>query len=215
MKRLLVICEGQCEEEFVNDNLAPHLREFGLWVYPALLKDDIGRRGGGSVSVDRVARHIRNEYWNFDFITTLLDFYGFERKAGRSRAEIETAILDGVRLLLIVGTDLGHVLPYVQMHEFEALLFSDTTKFEIHLDWTPKASESLDQIRRAFATPEHIDDSPHSAPSKRLAQVFPGYDREKLLYGPLIAQDIGIAAIRAQCPGFNAWLTRLEALGPD
>jgi len=94
MKRLLVICEGQCEAEFVKDNLVTHLVDFGAWVYPALLKRDMGQTGGGGVTVLRVARHIRNEYRRFDLITTLLDFYRFGGRAGRSKAQIEADILD-------------------------------------------------------------------------------------------------------------------------
>lgn len=37
---------------------------------------------------------------------------------------------------------------------------------------------------------------------------------DKVLHGSLIAKRIGLAAIRAKCPRFDAWVRRLEALAP-
>ena len=65
-------------------------------------------------------------------------------------------------------------------------------------------------IRGAFATPEHINNSPQTAPSKRILALVPHY--KKTVDGPLIAEDIGLDAIRAQCPHFNNWIERLLAL---
>ncbi|MEO1765387.1 MAG: DUF4276 family protein, partial [Cyanobacteria bacterium J06629_18] len=57
-------------------------------------------------------------------------------------------------------------------------------------------------------SPEHINDSPVTAPSKRILACCSGY--EKPLHGSLIAIDIGLDTIRKQCRHFNQWLTRLE-----
>jgi hypothetical protein len=35
---------------------------------------------------------------------------------------------------------------------------------------------------------------------------------DKTFHGPLLAMEIGLPAIRAACPRFDAWLTRLEHL---
>ena len=79
----------------------------------------------------------------------------------------------------------------------------------------PQVSEEIIQeltaIRKEFPTPEDINDDPNTEPSKRIEQIFADYD--KPTDGPLIAQEIGLAAIRAQCPRFNAWVARLESLG--
>ena len=65
-------------------------------------------------------------------------------------------------------------------------------------------------IRRQFATPEEIDDGPATAPSKRLTSLLPRYD--KRADGPLVAETIGIARIRAECPRFDGWLKKIESL---
>ena len=95
------------------------------------------------------------------------------------------------------------------MHEFEALLFSDPNRFAQGIgrgDLTAK----LQAIRQTFASPEDINDSAETAPSKRIESLFPGY--EKPLLGVVAALEIGLPTIRQQCPHFNEWLERLEAL---
>jgi len=100
------------------------------------------------------------------------------------------------------------------MHEFEALLFSDVEKFAWVLDgWNDAARMALSAIRREFPTPEDINNHPETAPSKRILKVFDGGEYSKTEHGPLIAEDIGIAAIRRECAQFDAWVASLEALG--
>ena len=62
-----------------------------------------------------------------------------------------------------------------------------------------------------FDTPEDINDSPTTAPSKRIKRLIPSY--RKRLDGPPLAAEIGLNGIRSECPRFDAWLHRLESLG--
>jgi hypothetical protein len=100
-------------------------------------------------------------------------------------------------------------LPFVVMHEFEALLFSDCEGFARGIA-RPELAASLQRERDQFADPEEIDDSPISAPSKRVARLMRSY--QKPLHGPLAALEIGLPRIRAACPHFARWLSGLEAL---
>ena len=102
-------------------------------------------------------------------------------------------------------------IPYVQMHEFEALLFSAPGQLASEVG-RPDLEQHFQAIRDAFATPEHIDDSPHTAPSKRIKQVFPRY--RKVQMGLRAAGVMGLHKIRKECPLFSAWLARLESLPP-
>ena len=99
--------------------------------------------------------------------------------------------------------DAGRFVPYVMMHEFEALLFSDCEGFARGID-RPEAAVSLQAIRDGFASPEEIDDSPETAPSKRVESLVSGY--QKPLMGALAALEIGLGAMRRECPHFGAWL---------
>ncbi len=112
---------------------------------------------------------------------------------------------------------LGHlsypkkIIPYVQRHEFEGLLFSDVSVFTGLIEAPDGSVRALQDIRSQFQTPEDINDNSDTAPSKRIKQVVPRY--YKNVDGPRLAMRIGLDAIRAECPRFNNWVTNLESLG--
>jgi hypothetical protein len=58
------------------------------------------------------------------------------------------------------------------------------------------------------ATPEHINNNPNTAPSKRILKIYPEYN--KVLDGYNIAKFIGIDKIRVECRHFDKWLSKLE-----
>ena len=62
-----------------------------------------------------------HEYHCCQCITTLVDFYGFQDQDGRTNVELEQAILQGLQQR-IPNLNPQRVRPYLQMHEFEALL---------------------------------------------------------------------------------------------
>jgi hypothetical protein len=213
MTRVCIVCEGQTEVHFIKTCVAPHLVGHGIDAYPILLQAPSGGDRGGNVTVERVAKLIRHQYGRCNRITTLVDFYGFRDRNGRSRAQLETAILEEVRGYFPLGFDDRFVMPYVQMHEFEGLLFSDIEQFQSVLDgWSVERRLQLDEIRRNFDSPEDINNSPETAPSKRLSAVFQGEYR-KTIHGPLIAEAIGMDQIRAQCAQFNDWIGRIQTWG--
>ena len=51
--------------------------------------------------------------------------------------------------------------------------------------------------------PEAINDDPKTAPSKRLADIFPTFSKGKTSDGLPISGKIGIPKIREQCQKFN------------
>ena len=103
----------------------------------------------------------------------------------------------------------GLVLPYVQVHEFEGLLFSHVDAFESVFPRSVPIAD-LRSIRLRFATPEDINDSKDTAPSRRIAKLFQDY--RKRLHGPMVAAAIGLERMRNECPRFDTWLRRLESL---
>lgn len=101
-------------------------------------------------------------------------------------------------------------IPFVQMYEFEALLFSNPTAFAESIG-KPELKQALLGISAEFATPEHINDSPQTAPSKRIEQLIRGYEKKPTM-GNLAAIGIGLASMRQQCKIFSQWLDCLENL---
>jgi hypothetical protein len=126
----------------------------------------------------------------------------------KKAAAVEVALSNDVSSEMGGNFDSNRFVPFVIMHEFEGLLFSDCTAFARGVG-LPNLEASLRTIRDQFTTPEEIDDSPIAAPSKRVEALIPGY--EKALFGVAAALEIGREKMREACPHFRSWLTTLEA----
>jgi len=219
MVKVTMWLEGDTEETFVNRVLRPHLQPLGI--NPLARK--LGKPGHytGIVEYERACADIVTTLKEdtVSFCTTMVDYYGMPdswpgREAARQKpfserpVTIEQAIWADISAALGEGFNSARFIPYVQMHEFEALMFSDPTVLAAHLE---SVEESVvRQIKDQFSSPEEIDDSPETAPSKRILQLDPSY--RKPYDGMLLAQKIGLAAIRAECSHFNEWVRKLEAL---
>ena len=228
MARLLVHVEGQTEETFVNELLGPYLTARGFDSIGARLlgnarlrSDRGGARSWQAVRKD-IIRHLRHDQACIS--TTMVDYYGMPCSGnnawpGRDRAAQlpldERAIAVEAALLTDIANEMGgefnsrRFVPFVVMHEFEALLFSDCAAFARAVG-QPRIEARLKEIRDQFGTPEDIDDSPQTAPSKRLEAIISGYT--KPLFGILAALEIGLEKIREACPHFRAWLGKLGDL---
>lgn len=227
MTRLLVHVEGQAEETFVNEVLRDHLLGKGYALVNARLIGNArqrSRRGGirpWSAVREDILGHLRQD--RGCIATTFVDFYALPASGGKAwpgraqanrlahdlkAAKIEEALLDDIVEDMGTGFDPRRFVPFVVMHEFEALLFSDCTAFARGIGRAHLAP-AFQTVRDQFETPEHINDSPLTAPSKRVAELVPGY--EKPLLGNLAILEIGLAPIRNACPHFNAWLTKLDS----
>ena len=144
-----------------------------------------------------------------EMITTMFDLYampsdtpGIDNNSINiyDKAEcIEKAITDNI------GNRFGNLLFNLVLHEFEGLLFSDVSAFESIADSETLAI--LHNIRASFETPEHINDAPETAPSKRIKKAIPEYS--KVSDGVDIAEQIGIDKISNECRHFEKWITKL------
>jgi len=224
--RLLNHVEGITEETFTNEVLAPHLLGAGYESVSARLVGNArlrsqrgGTRSWSEVKSD-IVRHLRSDQGAI--ATTMMDFYALPatgskawpgREQARSRpfdqraGTVEAALLADVAAEMGAGFDKQRFLPFVVMHEFEGLLFSDCDAFARGIG-KPRVATKLQEIRDDFSSPEEINDSPDTAPSKRIKLVVPEYN--KPLFGNVAALEIGLDKIREECPHFEEWLTELE-----
>lgn len=227
MPRLHIHVEGETEETFVNEALAPHLYSFGYLKISARLIGNARQRDrrGGIQAWTSVRKDILNHLAEDPgcLATTMVDYYALPQMGpgawpGRAAAAalpvhlkapaVENALHADISAALGAGFDGRRFIPYVMMHEFEGLLFSDCARFAQGIG-RPQLAPQLQAIRDAFLTPEEINDSPFTAPSKRVEALVAGYS--KPLMGTLAVLEIGLDAIRAECPHFRSWLERLEA----
>lgn len=220
MIRVHVICEGQTEEMFVNELLQPVFQAKGMLLVPAL----VGKPGhkGGNFKFERLQVDVKNRLLGdrTAYCTTFFDYYGLPQSfPGKDTQDpqadiaIKAAALQEAmtaELTRLIGDDaMRRFIPFVQMYEFEALLFSDPAAFARGID-REQLSKPLTEIAQQFTSPEHINNSPNTAPSKRIEALMADY--EKPLMGTLAALEVGLQQMRAKCQLFNNWVTRLENL---
>lgn len=216
MRRLIVICEGPTEQEFCNVVLAPHLLKFGVETVAPVVK----KSNGGIVPWTSLRPQIMNHLREKDAVVTMLvDYYGIkdhfkfpgwsESLAIADKTERIHFLIDRMKEDIPEG-ERYRFLPYVQLHEFEGLLFSDIAAFRVSFTDSEADFEAIEGAMSQFETPEDINNSPETAPSKRLINAIPGYN--KIVYGSILTELIGIEKIRNKCPLFNEWVTKLERL---
>jgi Domain of unknown function (DUF4276) len=219
---LFFVVEGETEEEFINTVLVEHLAHAGVMARVVKVgRNSSGR--GGMVSYARLRDHLklliaqRPNIW----YTTMVDVFRLPQEFPgmdlankhndpKDRAsQLEQSLLEDISAL----TGSRFFVPYVQLHEFEALLFTDPHTLDSHLTTLgsdSKLSELIAALEQ-YETPEHINNGPETAPSKRLEALY-GKAYRKTVFGPLVTQAIGLERLREACPRFGAWVTRLEEL---
>ena len=214
--RALVLVEGQTEERFVKDVLAPAFWSRGLYLSPTILvtkrvKDGPNFKGG----VTRFAR-FENDLRELlrsggAVVTTILDYYRLPadfpgmntRPNGTPRQRVE-------HVEQAIGAYFGsprNFVPFLALHEYEAWLFASPDALPGVMNDSAKQAD-IEAIRQSISTPEEINDDPEWAPSKRILKLFPSY--RKVAHGPMAAGRIGLERIRAECPHFDQWLVVLE-----
>lgn len=209
MIRLYVFCEGQTEEAFIKHVVAPHLIAHGIYSTIPILS------GGFWQTWARLIRTVLREHRGPEVrFTTLFDLYGLPRSfpAVAELMALEThARAEAVERTLATTFDDERLIPYVQLHEFEALVLAGLDDAGWIFD-APGDAKGLAALRAEIegVAPEEINDGATTAPSKRLEARIPGYD--KVLHGQMVTSHAGLSTLRDRCPRFAAWLTRLESL---
>lgn len=217
-KRALVLVEGQTEERFVKDVLAPSFWSRGLYLIPTLLVTKRVKQGpqfkGGITSYSKFRNDLERLLHGAGsaLVTTLLDYYGLPNDFPGMTSRPPSASIHRVqhveRAIMIDIGNPKNFLPFLALHEFEAWLFSRVDILPQVLTESEKCGQFA-AIRAMFASPEDINDNPDSAPSKRVESLFPAY--RKTIHGPAAIQRIGLERVRMECPHFNWWVSQLEA----
>jgi hypothetical protein len=233
MIRLKMIVEGLTEETFVRDILAEHLLPFQVYPYPRRVEtgrrriagaQEGGRRisRGGMTTYQKakgdILRWIKQEKDSPDvFVTTMFDLYAlpedfpeFDQAMSKPTPESRVQALEEA-----FRNDIGFArfVPYIQLHEFEALVLADPRKIAplFQRAESDRAIRHLMELAES-TPPEEINDGEQTAPSKRIIREIPEYAGAKSSVGPLIVQAIGREQVRSKCPHFDRWVSQLEAL---
>lgn len=214
MKRLIIICEGPTEQAFCNDVLHSYLLTKNI----ALEAPTIKHSNGGIVAWDTLKKQIvRHLNEGNSIVSLFVDYYRIRdsyRFPGWMESKSISNIYDRMHFLfeqmsLDIDENLrSRFIPYIQLHEFEGLLFSNIAVFQNNFTKQELDFQQLEDAISSVKTPEEINNGPATAPSERLKKAIKGYD--KVVYGACLASDIGLNTIREKCILFNEWIMKLE-----
>lgn len=220
--RLNFIVEGQTEETFVNQVLRPHLATFSVWCSARCVmtsrKRGIKHRGGITnyklprIDITTWMKEDRNPDARF---TTMFDLYALpEDFPGYDEARRLANSYERVKLLeCALSEDVSdhRFIPYIQLHEFEAILLSCPRELEVQFYDHGDEIQRLIEMASAFDSSELIDDGRDTAPLKRIVGEIPEYGSRKASAGPVVVEKIGLPRLRSKCKHFGEWIDRLEA----
>ena len=213
MRRIIIVVEGQTEQEFVSGCLAPYLlKTYGVLSVSARLIGKPGHKGGDirynrlRKDLDILLREPSVVVSMFvDFFKLGTDFPGLQGCLNQSTTANRISCIEHE---LATDVDAISFIPYVQQYEFEALLFSSENGFLKYLN--PKSCQALQEVSREFANPEDINNT--QPPSYRLLDIvkrYEGFQYNKVVYGNILALEIGIDAMLARCQRFASWVDQM------
>lgn len=224
MIRLYLTVEGQTEAAFAKRILEGHLANFQVYLWQPRFTGLHGRRGGripkggllgtfkhALADIRRWMKEDRSAEARFSMMVDLYslpkDFPGWSENSGKFSGAELAAVLEEA-LMAELGD--SRFVPYLQVHEFEALVLSEPDRLNtLYPAYRSKITKLTEECAR-FGTPEEINHGRQSHPKFRIHHIIPEYDEN--MDGPKLAGDIGLETLRARCPHFGAWLTRLENL---
>lgn len=221
MKRIHCIVEGPTEVSVFTSLLTPYIqKKTGAYIIFTSIK----YTDGGIVKFSKMFKEFKEHLKDKEkIVTTFFDYYGINRnhnfkyydeaKSGNLNKKEGVELLEkGMKESLAEkGYNVKNFVPYIQLHEFEALLFSSIEGFNFQFD-SPRVIKELEDVIKKHPNPEEINDSSTTAPSKRIIKIVEttGRDRyNKVVDGESIAMNIGIEKILEKCPRFNNWVSLL------
>jgi hypothetical protein len=225
--QVIFYVEGPAERLFVKEMIGPHLNDLGvIWHKPILVANSVRKdrtaRGGvrkyGPIRKD--LQRLFAQYRKADFIfTTLLDYYGLPHDFPLMNTPFAAGTTPLARVKAIEEAwkdDLAddRFLPYLLLHEYETLILAKPESLLAAYPGMHQAIADLGRDIAGFQNPEDINDSPVTAPSKRILRAFAahGTHYDKVTGGALAVLETGLDAIRQRCPKFDCWLRILESL---
>lgn len=226
MADVYVVVEGYGEHGFLRECVAPYLGARGVFLHPALVGKP-GHKGGvrpwpavrkdiaNFLKMNRKGRPVHVSMM-FDYFRLPMDWPG--RAGAAAKAPLERAAFVEQQVAADIAAHLGNAvdpdrfIPYIQVHELEALVLADPSILAAEFLGQDEAVRALAESIRGMA-PEEINDGPMTAPSKRISAHLPEYDRRKAQAVVNVLAVAGLPLLRQRCPHFDQWVARLEATG--
>ncbi len=216
MKRIIMICEGPTEQAFAKTNLLVPFINRNIYLQTPLIKTSRGGIVKWQRLKDQIETHLKAE--QEAYVTTFIDYYGIYTKCqfpGWDAAHMiadKSNRMDSLEHSMLQSLEPQYhyrFIPYLQLHEFEGLLFNDIHVIKSLIP--PDDLVGIAELEKTFSdypNPEMINNNKNTSPSHRLERIIRGYN--KIVYGDIISETIGLKRIREKSPRFNNWIARLE-----
>ena len=220
MKRLVIIAEGETEESFVNNILCPYFCSKGLYNTIQCFKTKHSH--GGISKYSYIKKDILNTIYEKDVVVSMMidfyrlpsDFPGFnDLKATQTHQDQANLLETRIKKDLEDSQNqlFHNFIPYIQLHEFEALVFASISGIDSLFERSEMDYNGLMNVIQQYPNPEDINNHPDTAPSVRLKKLISGYN--KVLHGIDIINTVGMAELLVKCPRFKTWIeSMVEAL---
>lgn len=218
MKRVIIICEGETEKEFCNTILTPYFAKKEIFLQSPLIKKSMGGIVKWAELKKQITLHLKTN--SEAFVTTLIDYYGLYSKYNFPNWEEAEHQPDKNKRMQILEQGMSEsiddsvrfrFIPYLQLHEFEGLLFNEIDIFREQIPANELVGiDELTQTLKQYSNPEMINNNRETSPSHRLERIILGYN--KIVYGNILAEAIGLKKIRAKSPRFNEWIKKLKRI---
>lgn len=218
MKRIIIICEGETEREFCATILQRYFISKDIIIQSPLIKKTMGGIVNWNELLKQINHHLKSDL--SVYVTTLLDYYGLHSKHGFPNwSDAENCPNKSERMDILEQSMKNSLddsvafrfIPYVQLHEFEGLLFNDINVFYNQIPEEELIGEDeLTQTFKEYDNPEMINNNFETCPSRRLNRIIAGYN--KIVYGNILAEVIGLERIRNKSPRFNEWIRKIEEI---
>lgn len=218
MKRIIIICEGQTEQIFSNRTISPYFIGKGYHIQAPAIKHSRGGIVKWEILKKQIDTHLKSD--PSAYVTTFIDYYGLLKKFNFPQWGIAEQMPDKNERMDFLENAMkndiedgyrNRFIPYLQLHEFEGLLFNNIDIFHSQI---PKEDivnlPELEATFNSYNNPEMINNNKNTSPSHRLNRIIAGYN--KIVHGDILSEAIGLNRIMQKCPRFNNWVHTLEQL---
>ena len=187
----MVVVEGKTEGEFVTKILDKFLK-IGIIIKYNNIK-------GGKISIDKIIDRVIRSIYDYDAITTMVDFDKFINPGQLSIEQMEEEIKK--KLQKNHKKVSYKFIPYLQKYEFEALIFSDIQVIN---------ERFADNLIKEGNYPDPEEINHNRPPSKTIEKFYPRYS--KTIDGIEIIKKIDKEKIKNKCPHFSQWIKQINQL---
>lgn len=226
MKKIIhVLCEGQTEQGFVEAVLKPYLLGKDIVVKSILVTTNKKKNAQGGLvtylhaynDLSTMLRLNADGEYERHIFTTMFDLYAlpddFPEYAKCHSIVNKYERVKSFEKAFSKAINSDRFVPYIQLHEFEALVFCGLDSLKLMYKESAGNIDKLKEDLAKIGNPELVNDHPQTAPSKRIIKAIEGdkkhYHYDKPKAGKFVTEQVGIDALREMCAHFNEWIEKL------